>query len=294
MRAAILALSRPLRLSFALSLAWALVALGFALQGYGVALYRGSPQPWWPSFGYALAIFSVWAVLTPAIVVGACRAGRLTVGPRLLALALGLPVVATLHVALFAVVFWPIYNDGERIPTRRAMAENMALPNLDTNTLFYVLVVGGTLWRTTRDRRAPAPTAPRPQPARLRVESRGRLQLIAPADIEWAAAAGDYVELHAGGKVNLIEVSLVALERSLPPDEFARIHRGALVRLDRIAEVRGLGRGDALVRLHDGAELRLSRRYRSNLAALLHPLDTADPAHRSDRSRPPNGAGAVA
>lgn len=270
-----------------------MVAFAFALQGYGIALYRGSPQPWWASFGYALAIFSVWAVLTPAIVVGTFWAGRLTTGLRLLVLTLGLPVAATLHVALFALVFWPIYNDGERIPTRREMAERMALPNLDTNSLFYALLVGGTLWHTTRNRRAPTPALPHHEPARLRVTSRGRLRLIAPADIDWAAAAGDYVELHTGSDVTLVEMTLVALEKLLPPGEFARIHRSALVRLERIAEVRGLGRGDALVRLVDGTELRLSRRYRSNLTAFLRPQDATGPAHRLDRSRPPNGSGGV-
>ena len=294
MHAATLILPRPLRLGIVIGLAWALIAFAFALQGYGVGWYRGSPQPWWPSLGYALAIFSVWAILTPAVAASVRRTDRLALAWRLPALAAGLPVASALHVALFALVFWPVYNDEGRIPTRQAMAERMALRNLDTNALLYLLLVGGTLWRETRDRRARAPfpaepTGPEPEP--IAVRSRGRLRLVAPADIDWIAAAGDYVELHARGEVHLVEGSLVSFERSLLPGEFARIHRAAMVRVDRVAEVRGVGRGDALVRLADGTELRLSRRYRSNLAALLRPGQMGDPARRSDRSRSPNDGG---
>ena len=114
------------------------------------------------------------------------------------------------------------------------------------------------------------------------------------AEIDWIGAAGDYVELHVRGEVHLVDGSLVSFERSLPSGEFARIHRAAIVRVDRVAEVRGVGRGDALVRLTDGTELRLSRRYRPNLGALLQAGDRRDPAQRPELSRLPNEGGAAA
>ena len=73
------------------------------------------------------------------------RTSRLAPAPRTLVLAVGLSVASMLHVALFALVFWPVYNNDGRILTRRAMAERIALRNLDTNALFYLLLVGGTL-----------------------------------------------------------------------------------------------------------------------------------------------------
>lgn len=293
------AVPKPLKVSLVIIGAWALVALLFASQGYGIARYRGAPQPWRPSLGYALAIFSVWAVLTPVVGAGTRRTANLSPLGRLLALTVGLPLTAALHVALFALAYWPVYNGDGRIPTRRAMAEHMALRNLDTNALFYLLVVGCALWREAGSRRsaaAPAPDLARTGsgPTPVRVRSRGRLHLIPPAEIDWAAAAGDYIELHVGADVHLADGSLSALERALPIGEFARIHRAVLVKIDRVVEVRGLGRGDALVRLTTGAELRLSRRYRSNLAALLQPDDRGDPAHLPARSRLPNGAGGTA
>lgn len=290
------AVPKPLQVSLTVAGAWALVALLFASQGYGIARYRGSPQPWWPSLGYALAIFSIWAALTPLVVIGTRRTANLNSIGRLLALTVGLPVTAALHVALFALVYWPVYSGDGLLPTRRAMAEHMVVRNFDTNALFYLLVVGCALWREAAIRRAAAPETPAMagtgfEPTPVRVRSRGRLHLIPPAEIDWAAAAGDYVELHVGADVHLADGSLSALERALPPGEFARIHRGVLARIDRVVEIRGLGRGDALVRLTTGAELRLSRRYRPNLAALLRSDDGGDPARMPARSRSPNGAG---
>src|SRR5687768_8554912 len=51
-----------------IGLAWTAVAFLFSVQGYIASAYRGSPQPWWTSLGYSLAIFSIWALLTPVIV----------------------------------------------------------------------------------------------------------------------------------------------------------------------------------------------------------------------------------
>ena len=52
------------------------------------------------------------------------------------------------------------------------------------------------------------------------------------------------------------------LERDLDPTHFCRIHRGAIVRFDRIVEIHPTHHGDAEIRLKDGTTLRLSRSYR--------------------------------
>lgn len=58
----------------------------------------------------------------------------------------------------------------------------------------------------------------------------------------------------------------------VPAKEVARIHPGAIVRLDRVRELRRLGRlgrGDANIFLATGHALCLSRRYRDNLTGHL-------------------------
>jgi DNA-binding LytR/AlgR family response regulator len=89
--------------------------------------------------------------------------------------------------------------------------------------------------------------------------------------------------LHGGDDLHLADGPLAALERSLPPGEFARILRTALVWMERVDEVKGLGRGDALLRLINGVELRLSRRSRGNPAALLQFARASHPAGLAGR-----------
>ncbi|MEG8022871.1 response regulator [Sphingomonas aerolata] len=94
-------------------------------------------------------------------------------------------------------------------------------------------------------------------------------QLVRLDEIDWISAAGDYAEVHAGGRSLLIHESLTSLEARLPQAAFARIHRAAIVRLDRLVEVRPGTHGDGVARLACGAELRFSRRYREPIDVYL-------------------------
>jgi len=105
--------------------------------------------------------------------------------------------------------------------------------------------------------------------SKLVARSHGSARLVRLNEVDWIAAAGDYAEVHAGGRTLLLNESMASLEARLPGSEFARIHRSAIVRLDRVAEVRPGSHGDATVRLVCGTELRLSRRYRDKIDAYL-------------------------
>ncbi|HEY0647409.1 LytTR family DNA-binding domain-containing protein, partial [Phenylobacterium sp.] len=140
----------------------------------------------------------------------------------------------------------------------------MFVRNLGTNALFYAALVGAGLRLARRPQPAPPPTEA------LRARSRGAVRIVPLGDVDWIGAAGNYAEAHTGQGSVLLDESLAALAARLPADAFARIHRGVIVRLDRIAQVKGLGRGDAQVTLRSGAELRLSRRYRPALSAWLN------------------------
>jgi hypothetical protein len=256
--------ARTLRLAAGIVLVWSAVAVLLATQGY---LTSGRAQPWWPSLGYSFAIFSVWAALTAPIfaVVRRIEGSAWSLSRRVAAYAAGAVVVCALHVGLFALVYWPIYNDGGRIPTRWAMGERMFVRNLGTNVIFYAAIVAAGLFAARRDRR-PVPTAPDV----LRARSRGAVRIVPLDQVDWIEAAGNYAQAHTPSGVVLVDESLASLAARLPGDRFARIHRRAIVRLDRIIEVRSLGRGDADVVLSSGPALRLSRRYRDTLSALLN------------------------
>jgi two-component system LytT family response regulator len=63
-------------------------------------------------------------------------------------------------------------------------------------------------------------------------------------------------------------VTLSRLEAQLDPARFARVHRSAMVNIDRIKELTRHAPGDCTLLLQDGTKLRLSRTYRANFKAL--------------------------
>jgi len=110
----------------------------------------------------------------------------------------------------------------------------------------------------------------RPLPQRLTVEDGGRTVLLDLADLEWAAAAGNYVELHtASGRTLLTRATLDSLTQQLDPEVFVRLNRSALVRVAAIAELHKRAHGECLVRLRNGLELMWTRRYRQSAGPLV-------------------------
>lgn len=101
--------------------------------------------------------------------------------------------------------------------------------------------------------------------SRIVVKNRGQIRFLDVGDVEWIEATGVYATIHEGGREHLVREPLAALEARLDPSRFARIHRSAIVALDRVAELRIDDRGSCRVVLRDGATLPLSRRQREAL-----------------------------
>jgi len=100
---------------------------------------------------------------------------------------------------------------------------------------------------------------------RFAVRRRDRFVIIPATEVHWIGSAANYAELHVEGATHLVRATLAELEAGLDPARFTRIHRGTIVRIDRIREIIPSAGGDCDVILVDGTLLRLSRRFRSNL-----------------------------
>lgn len=94
---------------------------------------------------------------------------------------------------------------------------------------------------------------------RIAVEMRGQVRVVAAADIDFISASGPYAELHVGEKTFVIRERMQTLEERLDPAIFMRIHRSAIVRLDRIDALLREPGGDYGVKLKSGARLSVSR-----------------------------------
>jgi two-component system LytT family response regulator len=80
------------------------------------------------------------------------------------------------------------------------------------------------------------------------------------------------VQLHVEKNRWLLRETMEHLEAQLDPQQFVRIHRTTLVNITRIAELQPATFGQYVVRLHSGAQLTLSRRYRRKLQRLRSQL----------------------
>src|SRR4029079_872427 len=110
------------------------------------------------------------------------------------------------------------------------------------------------------------PPSPEPSPVRrLAVRNNGHVLFLAPEEIEWIEAAGNYVRLNAGGESHLLRETMSGVESKLPRDSFLRIHRSAIVNLEAVRELDHRPHGDFGVVLRSGKRLPLSRGCRERL-----------------------------
>ena len=94
---------------------------------------------------------------------------------------------------------------------------------------------------------------------RLIVKSSGRVFFVRTEEIDWVEAAGNYVRLHASSESHLLRESMKNMEAKLDPKTFVRIHRSAIVNIDRIKELEPWFHGEYIVIMRDGTRLTASR-----------------------------------
>lgn len=112
------------------------------------------------------------------------------------------------------------------------------------------------------------PAKPPPAAARrghVAVKTRTGETCLDIASIEWIESQGNYVALHAGGRAHLVRETLANFAAQLDPGQFVRIHRRAIVAIDRVREIQPLANGDSTLILQDGQALRASRSYRATI-----------------------------
>lgn len=104
---------------------------------------------------------------------------------------------------------------------------------------------------------------------RLAIKSGGRVSIVPVRDIDWIEAKGDYMRLHSGKSSHLLRETMQRLEEELDPGRFVRIHRSTIVNIERIKELHPFFKGEYVVQLQDGTQLKLSRGYRERLESAL-------------------------
>ena len=104
---------------------------------------------------------------------------------------------------------------------------------------------------------------------RLAIKNAGQVLFQKISEIDWIEAADYYVCLHVGTKTHLLRRSMSDVDQELEQAAFCRIHRSAIVNLERVRQLEISEDGGTDVVLNNGTRLRLSRRYRKDLQARL-------------------------
>ena len=109
--------------------------------------------------------------------------------------------------------------------------------------------------------------------SRFLVPVRGKVVVVDAEQIEWVEAADYYVSLHVvgpdGSAAYLLRETMDEIEKRLDPMRFVRVHRSAIVNLERVREIHPLFRGDCTLVLKGGASVKLSRGRRKTFEERL-------------------------
>ena len=174
-------------------------------------------------------------------------------------------------------------RDGQTLVVFVTAFDKFALPAFDADAADYLtkplteVRFDETIDRVRRriQARRLAEQAPRAgerrrQFARQLVARVGQLDVIIPLEtIDYIKADDVYAAVVAHSKQYLVRTSLDALEESLDPDAFTRIHRSYIVRIDHVSAIRRRAGGHTEAVMTCGAVLRVSRRRRSRLSELF-------------------------
>jgi len=105
--------------------------------------------------------------------------------------------------------------------------------------------------------------------SRFPVRANGEIYFVRTEDVDWIDAEGNYVALHAAGRRHLVRDTIKSLEGRLDPEKFVRVHRSAIINVDRLRKLQPYFHGEYVITLQDGTTLTSSRTYSDRLRALL-------------------------
>jgi two-component system LytT family response regulator len=106
---------------------------------------------------------------------------------------------------------------------------------------------------------AQASRAPGEYARRVVVKDGAHIHVIPVEKLDYAQAQDDYVALRTEGRTYLKTQTLGALEASLDPTLYVRVHRSFVVRLDGIRTLEPYGKNDHVAILADGTRVPVSR-----------------------------------
>lgn len=118
------------------------------------------------------------------------------------------------------------------------------------------------------------------RPQRIVVRDGPKVHIIPIERLDYVEAQDDYVALHSGGKSYLKQQPISDVEAALDPARFVRVHRSAIVNLERVARIEPYSKDSRIAILSDGTRLPVSR---SGYARLMEAMGDSQGNRKSTR-----------
>lgn len=114
-----------------------------------------------------------------------------------------------------------------------------------------------------------APKAGAAFESHINIKDRGRISRVPVGDIEYVEAAGDYMCIHTPEKTHILRATMKEMEKRLNPKIFQRVHRSAIVNLEKVKELVSHVNGEYFLFLEGGSEVKVSRSYKNVIGRFL-------------------------
>lgn len=104
---------------------------------------------------------------------------------------------------------------------------------------------------------------------RLAIKTEGRVHMLPYEDIVWIEAYDYYVKIHTEERFFLLRESMKNMEKSLPEQQFVRVHKSSIINLQKVKNLGRNEQGEYELELIPGQLLKVSRNYRDRIRKKL-------------------------
>lgn len=105
--------------------------------------------------------------------------------------------------------------------------------------------------------------------SRLVIRSSGKIILLDTKDIRWVEADDYYIKIHGNEDTYMIRESLRGIYEKLPSDSFMRVHKSAIVNMNRVKSLEHLQNAEYMINLDDSTQIKVSRSYKPDVDGFL-------------------------
>ncbi len=260
-------------IAFFAVLSWIISSSSEQIEAQAAGIRINAIEPWVIHFASDIAVLLVVPIIP--LLLSRARFSRDEAVKTALILFFGLIAYIIAQVLLLAgvrSVLWPIFLDGYY---ESSVGEPLVWLYESREIVYTYLLNLAAFFLFRSLERLRLDAAGRTQQAedhqRLVLNSGGRTLIFRPAEIWWAKAASNYVEIQTETGMHLVRISLSELETLIEKIEAShvRCHRSFLVQITQISKITPRGNGGAELQLASGNTLPIGRSYRANVERLV-------------------------